>query len=62
MASCLAGKHELDGRRSEEISALFRLDEQSLSALQGLERVGVKVRLQIMGSIVEVEKEARNMQ
>lgn len=62
IAASLAPQHPLDPRKGEQIRALFQLEEQALSGLQGLESVAVRVRLQIMGSIVELEKEARNIQ
>lgn len=57
-----SAKHDLDHRKTEEITSQFGMGAHALAGLERRERVEVRVRMMVMGHVVEVDKEARSVE
>jgi hypothetical protein len=56
-----SNKYDLDKRKIDEILAHFHPDPEALRTAEPLEMRTVKVRMMVLGHIIELEKEASNI-
>lgn len=56
-----ANKYELDHRKADQIKSQFGMGAEVTAGLEGREKVSVRVRMMVVGHVVEVEREARSV-